>query len=97
MIKVKITLFNENQYFIKELIGISISHKTACSIYNSVTKPKLRGCFNMNPHELKCNDSFSIKDSRIRMISFYGNKIDMVVFNDGFISDSIQGKYELLK
>jgi hypothetical protein len=91
--KYKITLYNENQYNEKIIEGKPIKYTTVCNIYNNLVKPS----FNLNPHYFKCCDSFSIKDNRIRLIVFCGNKIDMIVYNDGFVKDKdLFGKYELI-
>jgi hypothetical protein len=90
--KYKITLFNENQYTKKELIGTPISHKTACRLYNSLTNPP----FKQDPHQFKCHDSFSVKDSRIRLITCYGSKVDKVVYHDGTVKEDIIGEFQLI-
>ena len=93
----KITLFNENQYTKKEFIASPISYKTACNLYNLLTKPNSRGCFNQTPHTFKGLDCFSIKNSRIRLICFYGQKIEYLVYADGNKIDGVMGTCDLIK
>ena len=102
--KYLITLYNENQYFKKVLIGKPISYMSAARIYNSLTKPKERGCFKADSHSFKSYDSLIVVDPRIKLIVFYGNKIRKIVYKDGtqqenseFNNKVLEGKLELIK
>ncbi len=97
MNKFKITLYNENQYTKKELIGRAISENTVSKYYNQIP-----GCYSCG-HDFKCNDTFTVKDSRIKLISFYGNEIRFIIYNDNTIKESneyigktLLGEYKLI-
>ena len=82
MNKYKITLYNENQYMKKELIGTPIAASTTSKHYNQVP-----GCHSCS-HDFKCNDSLKVNDPRIKIISFYGDEIRFILYNDNTIQES---------
>jgi hypothetical protein len=79
----------------KEYNAKSISHITATRLYNRYHK----NGFPINSHSLKCNDSFSIQDEKIKLISFIGSEPDFIILADGKIIDGtnkkINAKYKL--
>lgn len=92
--KYKITLEqNENAQYDKiiTVIGKPIKYTTASQIFNSLTG------YHSTPHRFKSNDTFSITSNNIRLVSFYGNKLDLILYSDGTVIDEeLYGHFERL-
>lgn len=69
-----------------------ISPGSAARIHNQYYK----NGFSIDSHALKCNDTFSIKDDLIKLISFYGGEPRFIIYSTGEKQyDNINAKYHL--
>ena len=69
-----------------------ISPESATKIHNQYYK----NGFPIDSHSLKCNDTFSIKDDIIKLISFYGGEPRFIIYSNGVKQcDNINAKYNL--
>jgi hypothetical protein len=59
--------------------GNFVAPETAARIHNQYhNKP-----FPMDPHYLKCNDNFSVRDDFVKLVSFYAGEPRFVIFANG--------------
>jgi hypothetical protein len=69
-----------------------VSPTTATRIHNQYYKKY----FPMDSHSLKCNDNFTVKDDKIKLVSFFGSEPVFIVFANGEKQyPPIKAKYKL--
>ena len=67
---------------VKKLKGTPIKYTTASQKYNALSGG------HSQPHDFKSNDTFVVNDDKIAMISFYGDKPEILLYKDGTLVEN---------
>lgn len=56
-----------------------VSPETAARIHNQY----YHNGWPIDPHSLKCNDNFSVRDENVKLVSFFAGEPRFIVFSNG--------------